>query len=150
MKNIFEVNDIDEMIQRIEKLTPSTQAVWGKMNVAQMLGHCNVTYELVFEDKHARPKGIKKWLLKTFVKKIVVGDKPYKKHGQTAPEFIISDTREFEVEKKRLIDYINKTQELGVSHFDGKESHSFGVMTKEEWNRMFAKHLDHHLSQFGV
>lgn len=58
--------------------------------------------------------------------------------------------RNFVEEKARLIDYLIKTQKLGENHFDGMESHSFGNLTKEEWNIMFYKHLDHHLSQFGV
>ncbi|MCH5717102.1 hypothetical protein [Niabella hibiscisoli] len=48
-----------------------------------------------------------------------------------------------------MIDYLIQTQELGGAHFEGKESHSFGVLSRTEWNNMFAKHLDHHLSQFG-
>ena len=56
----------------------------------------------------------------------------------------------FETEKARLIDYIEKTQQLGEAHFDNKESHSFGVLTKTEWNNMFYKHLNHHLNQFKV
>lgn len=30
-----------------------------------------------------------------------------------------------------------------------KELRNIGL-TKEEWNNMFYKHLDHHLTQFGV
>jgi hypothetical protein len=138
------------MIQRIEKLDSTTQPQWGKMNVAQMLAHCNVTYEMIYEDKHPKPGGFKKWMLKTFIKPIVVGEKTYKKNSKTAPEFIIADAREFESEKSRLIDHINKTAELGRDHFEGKESHSFGKLTAQEWNNMFYKHLDHHLTQFGV
>ena len=41
-------------------------------------------------------------------------------------------------------------QELGVSYFENKESHSFGRLTIKEWNNMFYKHLEHHLTQFGV
>ena len=88
--------------------------------------------------------------MKLFVKSAVVGPKPYKRNSRTAPVFIIADERDFEKEKGRLIDYINKTQALGASHFSQKESHSFGPMSSEEWNVMFAKHLDHHLTQFGV
>ncbi|MGY5352645.1 DUF1569 domain-containing protein [Wenyingzhuangia sp. IMCC45533] len=150
MKSAFNISDTTEIINRIDQLTPNSQPIWGKMNATQMLAHCNVTYEFCYEDKHAKPKGIKKWLLKTLVKKAVVSDKPYKKNGQTAPEFIIGDSRNFEDEKQRLISYINKTQELGEAYFDGKESHSFGVLTKTEWNNMFVKHLDHHLTQFNV
>ncbi|RZJ66435.1 MAG: hypothetical protein EOO47_25375, partial [Flavobacterium sp.] len=81
---------------------------------------------------------------------LVVGEKPYKKNLHTAPSFLIADEREFEKEKTRLINYLNKTQQLGEVHFDGKESLSFGKLNKTQWNNMFYKHLDHHLSQFGV
>ena len=75
---------------------------------------------------------------------------PYKKNIQTAPEFIIKDSKNFDLEKNRLIDYLIKTQQLGGDYFDGKESNSFGKLTKQEWNNLFYKHLDHHLTQFGV
>jgi len=150
MKNIFDQSDTIELINRINKLTPASKPNWGKMAVAQMLAHCNVTYELVYEGKHKKPKGLKKWLLKTFVKNIVVSEKPYKKNSRTAPEFLITSDKDFDTEKNRLIAYIRKTQELGDTYFDNKESHSFGKLTKTEWNNMFYKHLDHHLTQFGL
>jgi hypothetical protein len=150
MKNVFNQNDTAEFISRIEKLRPSSKPNWGKMDIEKMLAHCNVTYEKVYDNIHSKPNAFKKLMLKLFVKNIVVSEKPYKKNGQTAPEFIIKDSRKFDTEKNRLIDYINKTQQFGENHFDGKESHSFGVLTKQEWNNMFSKHLDHHLTQFGV
>lgn len=150
MKNVFNQIDAAEFKSRIEKLTPSSKPNWGKMNVEQMLAHCNVTYELVYDNIHPKPNAFKKFLLKSFVKNLVVNEKSYKQNGQTAPEFIIKDSRKFEIEKQRLIDHIIKTQQLGENHFEGKESHSFGALTKQEWNNMFCKHLDHHLTQFGV
>jgi len=150
MKNVFNQNDSKEVIDRIEKLNPGTQALWGKMRVEQMLAHCNVSYELIYDDKHPKPNAFKKFILKLFVKNIVVNEKPFSKNGPTAPVFIIRDEKKFENEKTRLIDYIVKTQLLGENRFDGKESHSFGILTKSEWNNMFYKHLDHHLNQFGV
>lgn len=150
MKNIFDKHTTEEVVNRINKLTPETKANWGVMRVDQMLAHCNITYELVYDTKHAKPKGFKKFLLTSFVKGLVVNDKPYKKSSRTAPEFLITDNRNFEAEKKRLIDHLHKTQQLGEAHFDGKESHSFGNLNKGEWNNMFYKHLDHHLTQFGV
>ena len=150
MKNIFDPTVTDEIITRINQLKPDSQPLWGKMSVAQMLAHCNVTYETVYEDKHKKPNPLMKLILKTFVKKIVVDDTPYKRNNPTAPHYIISDSKDFEIEKKRLIDYIIKTQQLGESYFDKKESHSFGLLSVKEWNTMFYKHLDHHLNQFGV
>jgi hypothetical protein len=150
MKNAFIKTDTEDFISRINQLTPETKALWGKMNVGQMLAHCNVTYEFLYDNIHPRPNPFMKLILKLFVKKLVVGDKPYKPNNPTAPQFIITDEKEFEAEKERLINHIRKTQELGESHFDGKESHSFGVLNKTEWNNMFIKHLDHHFKQFGV
>ena len=150
MKNIFQEEVSQEVINRINKLTPSTQPLWGKMSVDHMLAHCNVTYEFLYDNIHPKPNVFKKFLLKTFVKGIVTNEKPYKKSSQTAPEFIMKGSKNFEEEKLRLIGYITKTQLLGENHFEGKESHSFGVLSKAEWNNMFYKHLDHHLTQFGV
>jgi hypothetical protein len=150
MKNAFNQDDVAEFIVRINRLTVDTKPKWGKMNVEQMLAHCNVTYEMVYDNIHPKPNAFKRFMLKLIVKNIVVNDKPYKSNSQTAPEFIIKDARKFELEKQRLIDYLLKTQQLGAKYFDGKESLSFGVLNQQEWNNMFVKHLEHHLSQFGV
>ncbi|MRX70471.1 Protein of unknown function [Flavobacterium resistens] len=150
MQNIFQKEDCDQFVKRINLLTPDTKGFWGKMTVAQMLAHCNVTYEMVYDNIHPKPNGFMKFILRLLAKKTVVGDKPYPRNVGTAPQFIIKNDRNFEIEKSRLIAYINKTQELGEKEFEDKESLSFGKLTSKEWNNMFAKHLDHHLSQFGV
>lgn len=121
MKNVFNQNDVAEILGRIETLTPTTKQLWGKMSVAQMLWHCNVTYELIYEpEKHKKPNFLVKFLLQLFVKPLVVGDKPYKQNGQTAPAFIVKSDKNFEEEKQRLIAFINKTKELGESYFDNR------------------------------
>ncbi len=148
--SIFTVAVAEKFIQRINTLTPSTQPQWGKMNVAQMLAHCCVSYEMAFENKHKKPGLFLRLMLKAFVKPIVCTDKPYKKNSQTAPAFLITDERIFETEKNRLIAYVNKTAEVGESFFKDKESLSFGKLSIDEWNTMFYKHLDYHLSQFGA
>ncbi|MDQ6472999.1 DUF1569 domain-containing protein [Flavobacterium sp. LHD-80] len=150
MQNIFQKEDCDQFINRINGLTTDSKGLWGKMSVAQMLAHCNVTYEMVYDNIHPKPNGFMKFILKLLAKKTVIGDKPYSRNIGTAPQFIIKNDRNFEIEKSRLIAYINRTLEAGKSSFEGKESHSFGPLTSDEWNIMFAKHLDHHLSQFGV
>jgi hypothetical protein len=150
LPNIFTPTVSDQVIQRINQLKPTTPAQWGKMTVAQMLAHCNVTYEMTYENQHPKPNFLMKFILKTFVKKAVTGPAPYQRNSQTAPAFLIKDARDFDVEKNRLIAYLSKTQQLGENHFDNKESHSFGNLSKDEWNTMFYKHLDHHLGQFGV
>ncbi len=150
LPNIFTRSVTDGVIERINKLQADTQPKWGKMNVSQMLAHCCVTYEMMYEDKHPKPGAFARFLLKAFVKNTVVSETPYKHNSRTAPAFLITDPKVFETEKARLIAYLNKTEQMGIAHFDNKESHSFGPLTKLEWNNMLYKHLDHHLSQFGV
>ena len=150
MKSIFNAHDTAEVIHRIDQLTPATQPQWGKMNVGQMLAHCNVAYEMAYENKHPKPNVFTRFLLRLLVKNAVVGPKPYKKNGHTAPAFLMTGAKDFEAEKARLINYLHKTQQLGAAYFEGKESDSFGPLTQQEWSTMFYKHLDHHLTQFGV
>lgn len=150
MKSVFLEKDVDEILARINKLTPKTPPLWGEMDVAQMLAHLNVQYEMAFSDEHPKATGVKKFLLKLFVKNSVVGPKPYSKNLRTAPQFLVKSDKDFETEKNRLIDFIIKTQKLGESYFNGKESNSFGELTIQEWNNSFYKHNDHHLKQFGV
>ena len=150
LPNIFTKEVSEQIIDRINSLTSDTPPLWGKMNVSQMLAHCNVAYELVYENKHPKPSFFMRFILKTLVKGKATSEVPYKRSMQTGPAFIITDTKNFESEKFRLIGYIRKTRELGESHFDKKESPGFGRLTIAEWNNMFYKHLDHHLRQFGV
>jgi hypothetical protein len=150
MKNVFTPETTEELVARINKLHSYSRPLWGKMNVAQMLAHCNVTYELVYESKHPRPNPVMKFLVKLLVKDFVVNEKPFKQNVHTAPHFKITSTKDFETEKARLKRYLQQTQQLGQAHFEGKESHSFGPLTSQQWNNMFYKHLNHHLSQFGV
>jgi hypothetical protein len=150
LANIFTKPVSDEVISRINKLTPETQPAWGKMSVSQMLAHCSVTYEMIYEDIHPKPNFLMKFILKSFIKNTVTSETPYPRNSRTAPAFLISDARNFDKEKTRLTQYISRTQALGEKHFDGKESHSFGPLNATEWNNMFYKHLNHHLTQFGV
>jgi hypothetical protein len=150
LPDIFSKSETDKMIGRINNLSPATQPNWGTMSVAQMLAHCNVSYEMIYENMHKKPNAFMKIILKTLIKNKVVDETPYKHNSRTAPQFIIKETKDFAIEKQRLIGYINKTQQLGAAYFDNKESHSFGALTKTEWNNMLYKHLNHHLAQFGV
>lgn len=154
MDNIFDRGVCDAHIARIHRLRADTRPVWGKMNAAQMLAHVSKPYEMVcdadYARTHKRPPAPVRFLLKMFLKPIVVGDKPYKRNSRTAPEFIVADERDIDVERRRLVAYINQVQVWGAAHFDGKDNHSFGVMPAQEWNNLFAKHLEHHLTQFGV
>ena len=151
MQNVFDAKDAQEYINRINNLTPETQRKWGKMSVDQVLAHLNVAYDLTFTpEKFPKPSFIAKFLLSRFVKPKITNEIPYKQSLPTSPVFIIADERNFEEEKAKLIGNIQRVQQLGREAFEGKENINFGKMRAQCWNNMFAKHLNHHLDQFGV
>ena len=84
LPNIFTKETSNLIIERINQLTSSTSPKWGKMNVAQMLAHCNITYEMIYTDNHKKPGGFVKLLLKWMVKGKVVSEAPYPQNGRTA------------------------------------------------------------------
>jgi hypothetical protein len=151
LPNIFTSEVSEKVIARINQLTPSTQPQWGKMSVDKMLAHLNVAYETIYEPgKHPPPNFLLKPIMRLFVKPRVTGESPMPKNSPTAPYFIIASDKDFAAEKARLIEYIRRTQQLGETEFDGKASLGFGPLNKAQWNNMLYKHLDHHLTQFGV
>jgi hypothetical protein len=150
LPSVYTTNVAQQFTKRVNHLQPTAQPLWGKMNVAQMLAHCNVAYELAYENKHPRPNAVMRFFLKLFVKQIVTGEKPYTRNMRTAPVFLVSNQQDFELQQKRLLTFITKTQEAGAAFFEGKENPGFGKLTASEWNNIFYKHLDHHLAQFGA
>jgi len=148
--SIFEQETVTNLLARINNLTPETTPDWGKMNVAQMLAHNNVGFDITYGKTPVSYNFFMRLMLKMFVKDVVVGNKPYTKNGQTAPVFVISDKRDFDKEKEELIANIHRVNADGAAAFEGRVSPSFGKLTAQQWSNQFWKHLDHHLTQFGV
>ena len=151
MNSVFEAETIADLTSRINRLTPTTEHLWGTMTVDQMLAHVNVAYEMVYDPaKHPAPNVVMRWVLKRLVKHKVVGPAPYAKNTPTAPAFKMKGSKDFAHERERLLGFLERVRNDGARVFDGKSSASFGPLTVSEWNVLFYKHLDHHLTQFGV
>jgi hypothetical protein len=72
------------------------------------------------------------------------------KNMPTDKSYVVSDDRDFDFERRRLVGYIDRFQAGGpVGCTTGPHSF-FGKMTPEEWSALNWIHLDHHLRQFGV
>jgi len=80
-------------------------------------------------------------------KSLIYNDKPFKHNLGTDKSFIMNTEKDFDTEKGKLIEMVNRFTEAGMID----EPHPiFGRMTKEQWSKGTWKHLDHHLQQFGV
>ncbi len=149
VKNLYETAVYEEILQRLHKLTPESQRLWGKMSVAQMLAHCKEAFRVPLSDKPLKANFFLR-LIGPLGKKMLYNDKPWRHGLPTAPNFVIKDERDFEKEKAGLTELITRFHHLGPDG-TGKFPHPvFGRFTKEQWGKAMWKHLDHHLRQFGV
>lgn len=150
MKSLFETETQQIILSRIQNLNEASQPYWGKMNVAQMLTHCQKPLEVANGTLQLHTKiGFAKKIMFKLFKSAMYNDKPWQKNLGTVREFRITDSKEFASQKEKLTHVINEFSQL-------KEKTSwpthplFGNFTPEQWGKMQYKHLDHHLTQFGV
>ncbi|MCC6727223.1 MAG: DinB family protein [Saprospiraceae bacterium] len=149
MKSFFQPEAQAELLARLEKLTPNTAPQWGKMNAAQMLGHCAVAYKSATGELVLKPMPFIFRLLGRMIKKSVLSEKPYKKNSPTAPEFLIPSDVDFEHEKQRFKEDFEKLA-VGPQVVRTLKHPFFGEMSAEEWGIHLFKHTDYHFAQFGI
>jgi hypothetical protein len=147
VKNLFDPAVKQDIINRINKLTPESKALWGKMNVGQMLAHVQIPMGVAFGTNTVKGNWLMKLIL-PFFKKMLYDDKPWKHGLPTDKTFVMTgQSKDFESEKNQLLDKINRFTESNMIN----EKHPvFGKLTKEQWSKATWKHIDHHLKQFGV
>ena len=148
--SIFDPATLRDNLERIDRLAPDTYPHWGRMNVAQMLAHLNVAYDLETGRVTSGNNLFQRILARTVGKWMVTGPRPYPKNMATAPVFLVSPDQDFERERKRLIANLRRVTAAGAAVYEGKPNPSFGKLTAAQWSVLFQKHLDHHLRQFGV
>ncbi|MDF2066589.1 DUF1569 domain-containing protein [Bacillus sp. Cr_A10] len=149
MNNIFNQLHSEEILNRIDKLSPISKPQWGKMDVAQMLAHCSSFQDIAMG--HSFPaRGWLGILIGNFVKPIFYNDKPLAQNMSTIPTILIVVEKEFETEKEKLKQKIITFQINGPKKCTTHPHPFFGKLTSEQWGKGIYKHLDHHLKQFGV
>ena len=76
-------------------------------------------------------------------------DKPWKKNIPTGKEFIINEEVDFKEEQSKLLKMISEfSKKKNQTHWNPHPI--FGKFTGEQYGKMLYKHLNHHLTQFGV
>lgn len=148
MKSVFEPLTRQELITRINSLTPQHTAQWGKMNVFQMAKHCTHAEEMYHGTLKIKRVFIGRLIGKMVLKKFIKDEKQLSKNSPTAAVLNTKDTSgNLEIQKKEWIRRIEQFGEFNNSNFIHP---FFGPMTKEEIGVFAYKHDDHHLRQFGA
>lgn len=148
MSTLFQPTTAAEITARLEKIGPDAKPLWGKMNAAQMMAHCQVPFETYLGNRTLKHSLMGK-LFGRMAKRKLFSDKPWPKNLPTAKEFIVSDERDLARERQKLVELVNR--------FCAEEPKTtapvhpfFGTLTSQEWAALAQRHLEHHLQQFGV
>lgn len=149
MESLFDPKGNQNIINRIDQLTPITLSQWGKMTVSQMLLHCQQPIKVAFGTLELKPNWMLKLLFGKTAKKQVLAPGTFRRDTPTVKEFRITHEPNFEEAKQGLITLITDFKK-GPAIIKSSKHPFFGELSAEEWDQMQWKHLDHHLRQFGV
>jgi Protein of unknown function (DUF1569) len=150
VKNLFETAMVEEVKDRMAQLRPESERQWGKMNPAQMLAHCSATFEMAM-GKVSPPRILLGRLLGRLAKKsVIVNAIPMRRNAMTEKSCLVTDERDFVVERQGLRESIDRFATGGPGVCTKHPHFFFGPLTPVEWAVLMYQHLDHHLRQFGV
>ncbi len=149
MKTLFDEKARQDLLARIDKLTPDCTPRWGKMNAEQMLAHLVEAMKLGTGDLKTRPK--KMIVRYPPLRQLFVYVLPWPKGAPTARELIRKDSdagtlaRNRE-ELARLVGVIASR----ANEKEWPEHPAFGKLSRRAWGVLGWRHTDHHLRQFGL
>jgi hypothetical protein len=149
MKNLFQLDAVDEVISRIDQLQASAQRQWGKMDAAQMLAHCSASLDMA-SGRMLCPRIFIGRLIGPIFRPIYSNDKPFSRNSPTDVKLVVSDPRDFAREREQLKARVRQFHEGGEAGCTIHPHPFFGALTPHEWGTGMYKHLDHHLRQFGA
>lgn len=146
MKSVLDASTREELIRRIDTLNENSVALWGKMNVCQMLRHCRMWDEMVHNNKMGKRVFIGRIFGGMALRSVLKDEKPLGKNTPTLPELMIKENGNLSTEKIKWISLIKQYEHYSHTNFVHP---FFGKMTKEQIGRFAYKHTDHHLRQFN-
>jgi hypothetical protein len=147
--SLFDPAGLSRMLSRIDAVHADSARQWGKMTSAQMLAHCHQPLRVALGELPLK-RSLIGILFGRMAKKQLLADKPWQQGMPTAPEFKVTDPRDFAKEKQSLLDLVRRFGKGGPGALTRSPHPFFGALTPDEWQALQWRHLDHHLRQFGA
>lgn len=147
-KSIFHAQDRQELLERIGRLTPTSERQWGKMTAPRMV--CHLIDSLLVATEQAPAKSKEHFMRNPLVRWFVIYLMPWPKgKAPTAPEMLMTQPSEWTADITRLREQLNSAAARGP---DGQwaEHPAFGALNGRQYGHLIFKHFNHHLTQFGV
>jgi len=147
MANIFDSAEREAILGRIGRLTAATQPKWGRMNVGQMVVHCDLQLKLALGELVGEP--MKTPVGRFPLKQLALYVLPVPRGVPTMPELRDPVAGDWQQDRENLKTDIAKV--VAKDRTRPWPVHpAFGTLSVSQWARLIRDHLDHHLRQFGV
>ncbi len=147
MKTIWDEPTRRSLVSRLGRIEASSKAKWGKFNAPQMVEHIGLPMRAAMGEMEVKPKNGP--FSNPLLRYLIIYWLPWPKGAPTAPEFIPPLDGDLECNRcefKRTLDlFVRYTQENRA-----KPHPAFGDLSREHWGVLTHRHIDHHLTQFGV
>jgi len=148
MGSILNERDRAAISSRMQSLSATSSARWGKMNVTGMLEHLRLSAQMAVGDIEV-PDAKKRAFQMFPLKHLILYVLPFPKGAPTATELLPVSAASFAEERAALLallDRIGSGPQAGA----GPVHPLFGALSRREWGTCTYKHVDHHLKQFGA
>jgi hypothetical protein len=150
MKNLLDTTAVEEVKSRLEHVRPDSMRQWGRMNAAQAVAHLANSMEMAVGDLRP-PRVFIGRIVGPLFRRVALGnERPMERNAPTAPALRITDERNIDAERERLVLLIDRFHAGGAAKCSTHPHPFFGALTPELWAELMYKHLDHHLRQFGA
>jgi len=146
MSSVLVEADRTALLARFRNLVPERRALWGTLDARKMVCHLGDQLAVALGDIPSEPKGnvvtktVAKWLV------LYVPFPAPKGKVNTVPEMLTTEPSDWEQDTARFESLLSRL-------VDAKKvaPHSvFGRLRRSQWGILAAKHIDHHLRQFGM
>jgi hypothetical protein len=146
MGTLFDARDRRAILDRLSRLTPDAQPLWGHFTPSQMV--CHVTTGVgqgLGEVELAQASGpLSHWPLNWLLIHVV----PFPKNAQAAPDMLSRAPTSWKQDMATLHRMVEAYGAADPSR-EWPASRVFGRISGRSWGVLQYKHLDHHLRQFG-
>ncbi|GJG89418.1 hypothetical protein tb265_45990 [Gemmatimonadetes bacterium T265] len=118
------------------------------MDVAQMLAHCTAGFAMARGEITPPRLRLGRLLGPVAKRSLLVRGETMRRNSPSTPEMIVVDTRDFAIERARLVEAVRRLATDGPAACTTHPHLFFGPLTPTEWAALTYQHLDHHLRQF--
>jgi hypothetical protein len=148
MSTVFNLDDRLSLARRIDGLSPTATARWGRMDCPQMLAHLSDGARMALGELRITGRGPTALRLAP-IRHAVIHWLPFPKGAPTAPELLVRRATDWQHECGELKHLLERLGAMEGAR-EWPDHPAFGRISSRDWGTLIHRHVDHHLRQFGA